>query len=100
MQDGLHVSVGRIQRLERVPHVLQGFGEIDIIIEPGEYDQEQHDAVRDVFVLTPRAIIEYLDLCRPIFKKTAAFGHFGRDEPEFTWEKTNKADIIREKAAI
>lgn len=46
-------------------------------------------AIRKVFPLTPKGIIEYLDLRRPIFKKTAAFGHFGRTGKEFTWEKTN-----------
>ena len=40
-------------------------------------------------------IIEYLDLRRPIFKKTAAYGHFGRNEPEFTWERTDRADKLR-----
>jgi S-adenosylmethionine synthetase len=52
-------------------------------------------AVREVFPLSPRGIIEYLDLCRPIFKKTAAFGHFGRDEPEFTWERTDRIADLR-----
>src|SRR2546426_310040 len=47
--------------------------------------------VRDHFKLTPRGIMEELDLRRPIYKKTAAFGHFGRNEPEFTWERTDKA---------
>ena len=56
--------------------------------------------VTDVFDLRPAAIIEYLDLLRPIYHKTAAYGHFGRTEPEFTWEKTNMADAIREKAGI
>jgi S-adenosylmethionine synthetase len=56
--------------------------------------------VKDVFDLRPAAIIEYLDLLRPIFRKTAAYGHFGRNEPEFTWEKTNMAEIIREKAGV
>jgi S-adenosylmethionine synthetase len=50
--------------------------------------------------LRPGAIIEYLDLLRPIYRKTSAYGHFGRSEPEFTWEKTDKADIIREKAGL
>ncbi len=58
------------------------------------------EIIREVFDLRPSAIIEYLDLLRPIFKKTAAYGHFGRDEPEFTWEKTNMADIIRKKAGL
>ena len=58
------------------------------------------DIVVDVFDLRPAAIIEYLDLLRPIFRKTSAYGHFGRNEPEFTWEKTNMVDVIREKAGL
>jgi len=53
------------------------------------------EIVRQVFDLRPAAIIQYLDLLRPIYKKTAAYGHFGRSEPEFTWEKTNKAEEIK-----
>jgi S-adenosylmethionine synthetase len=52
-------------------------------------------AVREVFDLTPRGIISYLDLLRPIYKKTAAFGHFGRDDPDFTWESTHRKDDLR-----
>jgi S-adenosylmethionine synthetase len=51
--------------------------------------------VREHFQMTPRSIIESLKLRRPIFKKTAAYGHFGRTEPEFTWEATDKADALR-----
>jgi len=51
-------------------------------------------AVREIFPLTPKGIIEYLDLRRPIYKKTAAYGHFGRSEPEFTWERTDKAAAL------
>jgi S-adenosylmethionine synthetase len=58
------------------------------------------EIVKEVFDLRPAAIIEYLDLLRPIYRLTSAYGHFGRSEDEFTWEKTNKADIIREKAGI
>ena len=58
------------------------------------------EIVKEVFDLRPRAIIEYLDLLRPIYRKTAAYGHFGRGEPEFSWEKTNMADAIREKAGL
>jgi S-adenosylmethionine synthetase len=62
----------------------------------GEVDDDRITAaVRDVFPLTPRGIIEDLDLLRPIYKKTAAFGHFGRDEPEFTWERTHRIDDLR-----
>jgi len=58
------------------------------------------EIVGEAFDLRPAAIIKYLDLQRPIFKKTAAYGHFGRNEPEFSWEKTNMADILREKAGL
>jgi len=53
------------------------------------------DLVCDHFKLTPRGIMDELDLRRPIYKKTAAFGHFGRTEPEFTWERTDKAAALR-----
>ena len=56
--------------------------------------------VRDHFKLTPRGIMEELDLRRPIYKKTAAFGHFGRSEPEFTWERTDKASALRAAAGL
>ena len=52
------------------------------------------------FPLTPRGIIEHLNLRRPIYKKTAAYGHFGRNEPGFTWEKTDKAALLREGARL
>jgi S-adenosylmethionine synthetase len=52
------------------------------------------------FDLTPRKIIEYLDLRRPIYRKTAVYGHFGRDEEGFTWEKTDKAELLRKEAGI
>lgn len=58
------------------------------------------EIVTEVFDLRPAAIIEYLDLLRPIFKKTAAYGHFGRNEPEFSWEKTNMVDVLKEKVGI
>jgi len=58
------------------------------------------EIVKAVFDLRPAAIIEYLDLLRPIYRMTSAYGHFGRSEDEFSWEKTNKADEIRELAGI
>jgi S-adenosylmethionine synthetase len=58
-------------------------------------DEKISELVREHFTLTPRGIIETLDLRRPIYKKTAAFGHFGRNEPEFTWERTDKASALR-----
>ncbi|HSE41637.1 MAG TPA: methionine adenosyltransferase [Acidobacteriota bacterium] len=56
------------------------------------------DLVRDHFSLTPKGIIETLQLRRPIYKKTAAFGHFGRTEDSFSWEKTDKAEALRNAA--
>jgi S-adenosylmethionine synthetase len=58
------------------------------------------EIVNEVFDLRPAAIIEKLDLLRPIYRKTAAYGHFGRNEPEFSWERTDMADTIREKAGL
>ena len=56
--------------------------------------------VTEVFDLRPAAIIHYLDLLNPIYRQTAAYGHFGRNEPGFTWEKTNMAEVLREKAGL
>jgi S-adenosylmethionine synthetase len=58
------------------------------------------ELVRQHFKLTPRGIMEELDLRRPIYKKTAAFGHFGRCEPEFTWERTDKAAALKSAAKV
>jgi S-adenosylmethionine synthetase len=57
-------------------------------------------AVRELFPMTPAGIIEYLDLRRPIYRKTAAYGHFGRELPEFTWEKVDKADALRSRCGL
>ena len=58
------------------------------------------EIVNEVFDLRPAPIIEYLKLLRPIYKKTACYGHFGRNDPDFTWEKTNMVDVLIEKAGI
>jgi S-adenosylmethionine synthetase len=58
------------------------------------------ELVRETFDMRPRAIIEELDLLRPIYRKTAAYGHFGRELPEFSWEKTDKAALLKQKAGI
>ena len=56
--------------------------------------------VRDHFRLTPLGIIEYLNLRRPIYRKTASGGHFGRDDAEFSWEATNKAADLKKAAGL
>jgi S-adenosylmethionine synthetase len=67
----------------------------------GQVDEDKiSDLVREHFKLTPAGIIESLNLRRPIFKMTAAYGHFGRTEPEFTWERTDKADALRRAAGL
>ena len=58
------------------------------------------EIVKQTFDMRPKGIIQTLDLLRPIYKKTAAYGHFGRTEPEFTWERTDKADALRKATGI
>jgi S-adenosylmethionine synthetase len=58
------------------------------------------DIIKDTWSFKPSAMIQYLDLQRPIFKQTATYGHFGRTNPDFTWEYCNKVDILREKAGL
>ena len=58
------------------------------------------ELIRKNFSLTPKGIIENLNLRRPIYQKTAAYGHFGRTEPEFTWEATDKAANLAEQAGV
>jgi len=63
-------------------------------------DEKLAELVNAHFDLRPKGIIRMLDLLRPIYRKTAAYGHFGRDEPEFTWEATDKVDTLRAAAGI
>jgi S-adenosylmethionine synthetase len=70
----------------------EGTGRID--------ESKLADLVREHFPLTPRGIIQHLDLRRPIYQKTAAYGHFGRKEPGFTWENTDKAETLRAAAGV
>ncbi|MGH8414286.1 MAG: methionine adenosyltransferase [Gammaproteobacteria bacterium] len=63
-------------------------------------DEQLTKLVRDHFDLRPYGLIKMLDLIRPIYKKTAAYGHFGREEPEFSWERIDKAALLRDAAKI
>lgn len=63
-------------------------------------EEDIENLVRKNFEMRPSAIITQLDLKKPIYKKTAAYGHFGRNEPEFRWEKTDKADMLRQAAGL
>ncbi|MBT9490921.1 MAG: methionine adenosyltransferase domain-containing protein, partial [Paucibacter sp.] len=63
-------------------------------------DDKLSALVQEHFDLRPKGIIQMLDLLRPIYTKTAAYGHFGREEPEFTWERTDKAQLLRAAAGL
>ncbi len=63
-------------------------------------DRKIEELVREYFDLRPKGIVQMLDLLRPIYRKTAAYGHFGRDEPEFSWERTDKAAALKAAAGL
>ncbi len=63
-------------------------------------DEKIVEMIRDMFDLTPAGMIKFLDLRRPIYKKTAVYGHFGRNEKEFTWERTDSAEKLRKEAGL
>ncbi len=99
------VAAGLAERCEVQLAYAIGIAEpVSVLIDTrgtSKVDEERlSDIVREHFKLTPSGIIESLNLRRPIFKKTAAYGHFGRTEPEFTWERTDKADALRNAAGI
>jgi S-adenosylmethionine synthetase len=75
---------------------------VSVLVDTGNSgkvsDEKLVALVREHFKLTPKGIMETLDLRRPIYRKTAAFGHFGRTEPEFTWEHTDKAAALKSAA--
>jgi S-adenosylmethionine synthetase len=97
------VAAGLAERVEVQLAYAIGVAEpVSVLVETfgtGTVDRSiLGDLVRENFALTPKSIIESLDLRRPIFQKTAAYGHFGRNDPDFTWEKTDKAEALREGA--
>jgi S-adenosylmethionine synthetase len=63
-------------------------------------DEKLAELVQELFDLRPKGIVLMLDLLRPIYTKTAAYGHFGREEPEFSWERTDKAAALRAAAGL
>ena len=69
-----------------------GTGKID--------DNRIVELVREHFDLKPKGLVAMLDLLRPIYRTTAAYGHFGREEPNFTWEKTDKAAALKDSAGL
>jgi S-adenosylmethionine synthetase len=63
-------------------------------------DDKIAELVNEHFDLRPKGIVQMLDLLRPIYSKTAAYGHFGREEPEFSWERKDKANALRAAAGL
>ena len=87
----LAYAIGVVEPVSVMVDTL-GTGEVE--------DDRLTRAIREVFDLTPRGIIKELDLLRPIYRKTAAFGHFGRQEPEFTWERTDRVADLRTACGV
>ena len=77
---------------------------LDVVVDEYEQVGRRRDslerAVREVFDLTPAGIVRALRLKRPIYTPTAAYGHFGRDEPEFSWEATDKVSALKDDAGM
>jgi len=99
------VAAGLAEKaLVQVAYAIGVADPVSVLVDTGNSgkvsDEKLVDLVRAHFKLTPKGIMETLDLRRPIYRKTAAFGHFGRTEPEFTWERTDKAAALRADAGL
>jgi S-adenosylmethionine synthetase len=99
------VAAGLAERcMVQVAYAIGVVDPVSVMVETfgtGKVPKSQlEQMIQRHFDLTPAGIIKYLDLRRPIYRKTAAFGHFGRSEPEFTWERTDRAKDLRQDAGI
>ncbi|MBW7907289.1 MAG: methionine adenosyltransferase, partial [Phycisphaerae bacterium] len=99
------VAAGLAERCEvQVAYAIGVAKPVSLMVDTfgtGRIDEERIvELIRAHFDLRPKAIIQTLDLLRPIYSRTAAYGHFGRDEPEFTWEATDKAAALRADAGL
>jgi S-adenosylmethionine synthetase len=99
------VAAGLADRCEVQLAYAIGVAEpVSVLVETFGTSKVEHDVISDVvrknFQLTPRGIMESLNLRRPIYRKTAAYGHFGRNDPDFTWEKTDKAAKLAQDAGL
>lgn len=97
------VAAGLADRVQvQLAYAIGVADPVSVLVETfgtGQIDESRlSELVREHFELKPKGIISSLDLRRPIYRKTAAFGHFGRTEDEFTWERTDKADALRSAA--
>ncbi len=99
------VSAGIADKLEvQIAYAIGVAQPVSIMVDTFRTAKIPEDRIKDLirsnFELTPKKMISSLDLLRPIYRKTSCYGHFGRDEKEFTWEKTDKADVLRREAGI
>jgi S-adenosylmethionine synthetase len=99
------VAAGLADRVEvQVAYAIGVARPLSLLVETFGTENISRDAlaslVRDHFDLRPAALVQHLDLRRPIYRRTAAYGHFGRDEPGFTWEYTDRAAILRDAAGL
>ena len=99
------VAAGLAERVQvQLAYAIGVADPVSVLVETfgtGAIDEAKIPAlVREHFELTPKGIIDSLDLRRPIYRATAAFGHFGRSEPEFSWEATDRADALRSAAGL
>ena len=99
------VAAGLAERCEvQMAYVIGVAEPISVLVDTFATGQISEDKIvkliRRYFDLTPAGIIKKLNLLRPIYKKTAAYGHFGRKDPDFTWEKTDLAKTLRRAAGL
>ncbi len=99
------VAAGIADRLEvQLAYAIGVAQPVSILVDTFGTAKIPEDRIKDLirahFELTPKKMIHSLDLLRPIYRKTACYGHFGRSEDEFTWEKTDKADVLRSEAGL
>ena len=99
------VAAGLANRLEVQLAYAIGVAEpVSVMVDSFGTSRVSEDKIKELirshFKLTPKGMIAYLDLLRPIYRKTAAYGHFGRTEPEFTWERTDKAAELKKAAGL
>lgn len=99
------VASGIAERCEiQIAYVIGQSSPVSLMVDTFGTGKIPEEKIKEIilrnFPLSPRGIIEKLNLRRPIYQKTACYGHFGRHEPEFTWEKTDMVDILREEAGI
>jgi S-adenosylmethionine synthetase len=99
------VAAGLAEKCEvQIAYSIGKAGPVSLMIDTSRTSKISPDLIakiiREHFDLRPRAIIEYLDLLKPVYKRTACYGHFGRNEPGFTWEKIHRAEELRKAAGL